>query len=74
MAEPIAAQETDLGWVDTMSAEGLVMRYLVCLLWVGCGGTSVDCEEGMHRSGDGCAPDRVFNETDSGEDPDTAEQ
>ena len=49
------------------------MRWLLCFLLAGCGGTSVDCEAGEHRSGDGCAPDRVFEQTDSGDGSDTAE-
>ena len=39
------------------------MRWLLCFFSAGCGGTSVDREAGEHRSGDGCAPDRVFEET-----------
>ena len=49
------------------------MRWLLCFFLVGCGGTSVDCEAGEHRSGDGCAPDRVFDQADSGGGSDTAE-
>jgi len=49
------------------------MRFLLCILMFGCGGTTVDCEDGMHRSGDGCAPDRVFEEPDTGSGSETSE-
>jgi hypothetical protein len=38
---------------------------------VGCGEEGPDCGEGMHRSGDGCAEDRVFGRPDTGESDDT---
>ena len=50
------------------------MRCLMFLMLVGnigCGGNLIDCEKGMHRSGEGCAPDRVFGEHDTGDDDDT---
>ena len=70
---PIVAQETQRGAVDTVLMEGPRMRWLLCFFLAGCGGTSVDCGAGEHRSGDGCAPDRVFEQTDSGDGSDTAE-
>ncbi len=47
------------------------MRAWFFLALLGCGGTKVDCGAGMHRSGDDCAPDRVFESSDSGERLDT---
>ena len=73
LGAPIVAQETQGGAVDTVLVEGRRMRWLLCFFLVGCGGTSVDCEAGEHRSGDGCAPDRVFDQADSGGGSDTAE-
>ncbi len=50
------------------------MRISLIFLFFGiaaCGGNVFDCEEGMHRSGEGCVEDRVFGDTDSGGGEDT---
>jgi hypothetical protein len=41
---------------------------VLCLATLGaCGGNMVDCEKGSHRSGDGCAEDRVYGQADTGD-------
>ena len=50
------------------------MRISLIFLILGiaaCGGNVFDCEEGTHRSGEGCVPDRVFGEVDTGGGEDT---
>ena len=45
--------------------------FILILGIAGCGGNVFGCEEGKHRSGSGCADDRVLGQPDSGDAEDT---
>ena len=47
--------------------------FTVLLSMSACGGNVFRCDEGEHRSGDGCAPDRVHGQSDTGGGEDTGD-